>query len=341
MKKYKPQFVFVLIVLVSFVLSSCNLSMEITPTPNIEATAAAAISATQTADANIEAAIEAGVAATQTALPTSEIAADDDISVTEGEYTQYTEEELALLIDEAVQDAVTASEQATTTTTQATYDNSLSQDEIDELYYYSSEAEELIYFAEELLEIYTYLYGDYAEYADDMISLLYLLEEDMDEILVFMGEALEIVESNDEISPETVTQLYEAAQSVGLSLETLSTNQDLIITTVEMVLAERENFAFSFNPDQMAESRADALIMAKDYALTMRDAFTDQKISAEELAELAQLGANAAAALESQGGPALKNLPDMINTLTAQAALGQFSAALSGLQKLEAAIPGR
>lgn len=350
MKKQLHIFIVVLL-LTAILLSACSLPAA-EPTPDIEATAAAAIAATQTADANIQATIEAGIAATQAAEAPAETepvedtevveeaAEESNVPVDESEYYELSEEELALLIDEAVEEAIAASETATTTTTQAAQDNDFSQEEIDDIYYYSSEAEELIYLAEELLEIYTYLYGDYAEYADEMIELMYLLEEDMDEVLAFMYAVLEVVEGG-QITPEDIAKIYEAAQEAGLNLETLAENQDLILATVEQVLAAREDYAFSFDPDQVAESRADALLMAREYAQSMRDALGDQKISADELAQIAQLGANAAAGLEAYGGIALKGLPDMINTLTLQSAQGQFSAALNGLQSLEAAIPGR
>ncbi len=336
---------FVVFLILSVGLSACAVNSTVRETPDIEATAASAIAATQTADANLQATIEAGIAATQAAQTESTaetgVVMAEETAVDPSEYYQLTEEELAALIDQSVEEAVAASEQAASSTTQAAADDTISQEEWDDVYYYSSEAEELILLAEELLEIYTYLYGDYAEYADEMIDLLYLVEDDLDEVLAFMVEVLDLVESGQEITPETLMQLADSAQEAGLTLETLSENQELILSTVETMLAQREDFVFSFDPDETAGSRAEALLMAKDYAQTLREALGDQKISAEELEQIAQLGANAAAGLQSQGGVALSGLPEMINQLTTQAALGQFSAALQGLQGLESAIPGR
>jgi hypothetical protein len=67
----------------------------------------------------------------------------------------------------------------------------------------------------------------------------------------------------------------------------------------------------------------------------------DQKISPQELAAIAQLGANAAAGLQNNGGPKLQGLSANINDITGQLARGQVPQAAAGLGALEGALGKR
>ena len=77
---------------------------------------------------------------------------------------------------------------------------------------------------------------------------------------------------------------------------------------------------------------------------TVRQSLADRTISQDELANIAQIGANAAAGLSAQGGPQLQQLAGSIDDLTAQLARGQIpqaSANLGSLQAMLDSLPSR
>jgi len=91
------------------------------PTPDTRATVQAAMAGTTTAQANTEATVVAAVQATVLALPTATPAA---------EYVSMSEEELAVLIDQAVTDAAAATEACSTVATGATADDAMTPEEV-------------------------------------------------------------------------------------------------------------------------------------------------------------------------------------------------------------------
>ena len=70
----------------------------------------------------------------------------------------------------------------------------------------------------------------------------------------------------------------------------------------------------------------------------MSQSLADNTISSAELANIAQLGANASASLNAQGGPQLQQLSGSINDITAQLARGQAPQAQANLGNLEASL---
>ena len=84
-----------------------------------------------------------------------------------------------------------------------------------------------------------------------------------------------------------------------------------------------------------------ALQVAFDYVDAVRQSLADRSISPEEMANIAQLGANAAASLEARGGAALQRLSGSINDITGQLARGQVPQAQAGLGSLESALGSR
>ena len=104
-------------------------------------------------------------------------------------------------------------------------------------------------------------------------------------------------------------------------------------------MQQRIDQALAVQPQQVAESRNAAVQSALEYIDSVRAALADMKISQAELANITQLGANAAASLTAQGGPQLAKLANSVNDITAQIAGGQISAALTGLASFQASLP--
>ncbi len=118
------------IILLIIALSACRSAQ---PTPDTQATVNAAIAATGTAQASLQATIDAAVKATVTAAPTPTPSV---------QYVTMSEEELAALIDQAVAEAITATQQCSTATTTATADGAVTQEEVNTVQVYLVDAEE-------------------------------------------------------------------------------------------------------------------------------------------------------------------------------------------------------
>ena len=164
-------------------------TMEATVTPDIQATVEGAVAATATAQAGLQATVGTAVQATITAVPSPTPPPDVETM---------SEEELAALVDEAVTEAVEATEQSSTAATEAAADDVVTPEEVDELAIYVSDAEAAIEYAAELAAIYDDLYG---ELATETVALLTDVEDDlallaesaaaMTELLVDMETSLE------------------------------------------------------------------------------------------------------------------------------------------------------
>ena len=326
-------------------------------TPDTQSTIDAAVANTATAQAGIQATVDAAVAATATAsaalaTPTPDAAlatptldtalATPTPSV---EYVTMTEEELAALIDQAVADAAAATQASSEATTQATADDALTQEEVTTIEVQVTGAEEAIAYAEELLNAYYGLYGDLAT---ETLYLLQAMEEDlalMAESTAALAQALVDINATlaegVALADETITQLEATAQAAAAKAAEIQTQKDTWTAALQQEWEHRASQALSVPPNAIAEDRARAVQSAFDYLDTVRDALSDNKLSPNELSQIAQLGANASAGLNAQGGPQLQKLSGNINQITEQLARGQVTHAKEGLGTLESALGSR
>jgi len=304
-----------------------------------QATVDAAIAATSTAQAEMQAAVDAAVEATRASEPTPTPAP---------EYVAMTEEEIAAAIDQAAAEAAAATQEASSITSDAAADGTVTEEEIEALEVYLIDAETAIAYTEELLYAYYGLYGELA------LETLYLLEEIEEDLLLLAENAAAIdavlqeidsaLEQGMTLNQETLDQLEELAltaydNAAGLEAQNQDWQQAL-----EAELQQRANNALAIQPNNVPDNRRAAIQSAAAYLEATLQALADNKISPEELANLAQLGANAAAGLNAQGGLQLQQLAGSINQITAQmaggslpqakAALGSFESVLNSLPSL-------
>ncbi len=335
----KAVFLSILAILI-LILSACSMGQPAAaePTPDTQATIDAAIAATSTAQAEIEAQIEAAVQATVTAMPVEE-------SASTGAYDELSEEELALLIEQHVEETMAASEQVNTTTTTATSDGAITQDEYDEIEAYVYDLEAAIALTEEL--IYAY-YGVYGELAMETLYLLEAVEDDlavMAEVAVEMVDLLIEVEealgSGGEVAMEVIEQLDAAVATAQEKLPELQEQRETWTTEhrseIETRVTELQNLA----PSEVPGSRRDALLSAFDYVDAVREGLSDRQLNTTELRNIAQLGANAQAGLNQFGGPNLEGLSGNIGDITGQLARGQHQQALGSVGQLEGKLGTR
>jgi len=115
----------------------------------------------------MQATIDASVKATIATMPTPTIPAS---------VSTMSEEELAVLIDQAVVEAASTTQQCSAAATQAAADDTLTQEEVDSVQAYVVDAEQAIAYAEALIAAY---YGTYGELAAETLTLLQAIEQDL------------------------------------------------------------------------------------------------------------------------------------------------------------------
>lgn len=331
------------IVLLVSVAIACGGTASLDSTPDTQSTVEAAIAATSTAQANLQATIDAAVAATATSVAAeATVVASPTPSV---EYVTLTEEELAALIDQAVTDATVATQECATATTAATADDTVTQEEVETMEVYVMVADETIAYAEELIYAYYDLYG---ELATETLVLLQAIEEDLstlageaEAIYDVLQEATATLEQGLALAEETITQLETAAQAAGDKAAEIQTQNQEWFQNRQTELENRAATALSTQAGNVATDRKGALLSAFDYVDAVRAGLADNKISPDELAHIAQLGANASASLNAHGGPQLQQFSGSINDITGQLARGQMPQAQANMGNLERALGNR
>jgi hypothetical protein len=322
----------------------CDRAAPATPTLDVQATVDAAISATSAAEESAQATIDAAVQATVAAdRATREVALTPTPAP---QYVEMSEEELA----GAVVEATTETEEAAGAAAAAAADEAVTQEEIGSVQVYLMDAEEAIAYAEELISAYYALYGDLA------METLVLLEAIEGDLAVLAEEAIAMEQALLEIeaalqqglgmTEETLAQLGAAAQMASTKAAEIQAENQAWVQDLRSELESRvaDALAVQASASEVAADRRGALASAAQYVQAVREGLADSKISRSELANIAQLGANASASLDAQGGPQLQRLSESIDTITGQIAGGQVPQAradLGGLESALGSIPGR
>jgi len=327
---------FVLIaMLVTIPFAACAPSTE--NTPSVDEQVQTAVAATATAEAEKNAAINQAVAATVTAMPTM-TPYPTPTPLSEEEYYEVSEEELAAMIDEAVNEAVAATESTAAATSSAASDGTMSSEEVYDTAAYVYDAEDAIYYAEELIEIYYDMYGSYA---DDAVLLLQETEELLNTMNQSLEEMDEILVQGAEAASAAIDNLDEHTDALQEQIsETRETREDFM-EEFRDALDEREAIFSEINPTEVAPDLNETIEQLHDYVDTVKASLADRKIDREEMNRIAQLGANAKASLQANGGPKLQGLGASIDGITSQLARGEWSKAQTSLGGFEASIPER
>lgn len=321
---------FILFALFASFMAACGANAE--PTISVNDQVATAVAATATAEADFANAVADAVEATVVAMPPTPTAQP------KVDAYELSEEELAALIDEAVNEAVVASEASSTVTTQAASDGAMTEDEIYETAAYVYDAEAAIYYAEELLALYYELYGPYA---DDILYLLTAMEEDLDELLYALEEVEELLMLGADAATAALDQLNEAAVNLSQHVAGSQADREELVSQIKANLDERENNFANLAPTEIAGDRNGTLNQLNDYLDTVKAALGDRKIDPAEMLQIAQLGANAQASILANGGPQLQNLSGSIDGLTRQLSRGDWAGASRNLGGFEASVPSR
>lgn len=314
----------------AILLAACGGNAELTI--SVDDQVATAVAATATAEADFENAVADAVVATVVAMPPTPTA-QPKVDVYE-----LSEEELVALIDEAVNEAVLATEASSAATTQATSDGTMTSDEVYETATYVYDAEAAIYYADELLVAYYDLYGAYAE---DMLYLLTAVEDDLDELIYVLEEVDEILSQGAEVASTAIDQLNEAAGNITEHVAQSQEDRAQFSAQVQTNLQERENTFANLAPNEVAGDLNGTLTQLHNYLDTVKTSFDDRKIDPAEMMQIAQLGSNAQASILANGSSQLQNIGGSIDGLTRQLSRGEWPQANRSLGGFEASIPSR
>ncbi len=303
-----------------------------------------AVAGTQMATALVQATVNASALTAMPATPTPGPVV---------EYVTLTEEELTALIDEAVAEAVSATEQTTTAITATTSDGTVTYDEVEYMYPYYYYADYYVAYAEELLNAYYDLYGDLAY---EMVFALQGIEAELtqlDDTLSLVATSLDEMSSTLsqglELAEDSIAQLQSAAQQTQEHVTAMQTQAQTIMSTLETDQQNRLDAIGQLQPDNVPTDRISALQTGFQFIDFANNALTDDRLSRDELLGLAQLGTNAQAGFQNFGGVGglggnaidLTQFSGRFNEISTQFARGQTPQARGNLQQFEGSLGQR
>lgn len=323
---------------------------------------ACTMGATQpTADANV---IQTAVAGTQQAQALAQATVNANVltampaTPTPGptiEYVTLTEEELAALIDQAVAEAVAATEQTSAAVTTTTSDSAVTTDEVTYIYDYYYYADYYVQYAEELLAEY---YNLYADLASEMITEMSAIQSELEQ----MNATLSSIDSSLQeisatlaqglaITEETINQLNTAAQQAQTNAQNLKSQAQDMMSVLQTDQQNRVNQLSQIQPSNIPTDQLSALQAGFQFIDAAKLALGDNKLSRDELMNLAQLGANAQAGFANFGGRGASNGPGAgidltqfagkFSEITNQLARGQMPQARGNLDGFERSLGAR
>jgi hypothetical protein len=310
-------------------------------TANLQATIDAALAATASAQAGLQSTVDAAIAATAAAAPP--IATP--VPATVDEYVTMSEEELQALIDQAAAEAVTASQQASAASAEAAADDTITTEEVQTVQVVVDGADEAIAYAEELISVYYSLYGELAsESLDELQQIEQDLESIAESLLVIENSLAQVqtyIAAGAAVTAEVLSQLEGAAEQISGAAAQLPPQLQNWDQVAQMDRDGRANAVGGLQPNQVPADLQASIAAAFSFIDGVRGALGDQKLSRDELNQIAQLGANASAGLNAHGGPKMQGFSGKINEITNQLARGQIEGAKRGLGEFEMGLGQR
>jgi len=301
-----------------------------------------AVAGTQQAQALAQATVNSSVLTAMPATPTPGPTV---------EYVTLTEEELAALIDEAVAEAAAATEATTSSVYYTTSDDAVTSEEVVYVYDYYYYADYYVEYAEELLAEY---YALYADLANEMIAELNAIEAElaqMNETLSSIDSSLQQINSTLQqgaaATQEAIAQLESAAQTAQTNAQELKAQAQDMKSVLQADQQGRVDQIANIQPNNIPTDKIAALQSAFEFIDFTKVAMGDNKLSRDELMNIAQLGKNAGAGFQSFGGAGLPGGPDLsqftgkFDEITGQFARGQIPQARGGVDQFELSLGSR
>ena len=330
------------------------------PTPDAQATINAVVQATSVAQANVQATVDAAVKATAAAQPTptqTKPASGATMAATATKApaatpaptvnaTTMTEEELDALIDQAVKEAVAATNTATTQTATYAADGTLTPQEVAAMQAAVTASQTEINQALALTQSY---YDLYAELATETLNTLKAIEQDLNSMATSMNSmAQSLAQINTTLAQgltltqSTITQLQSYATKASQAAASAQTKEKNWNATVQSELTKRATAALDTKPTNVPTDLRGTTQSVTTYIDTVKTALGDNKINKTELQTISVAGANATAGLNQFGGAQGQSFANSINTMTKQLARGETpkaKASLGGLEQSARSLP--
>lgn len=328
-------------------LSACSMGAQ----PPVDNAAAinTAVAGTQQSQALAQATVNSVVLTAMPATPTPGPTVD---------YVTMTEEELAALIDQAVAEAVTATEQTTAAVTSTTSDSAVTTEEVTYVYDYYYYADYYVEYAEDLMAQYYSLYSDLAYEMIDELNAVQGELNQMNDTLSSIDQSLQEINSTLqqglEVATETIDQLNAAAQQAQSHAAELKSQAQDTLSVLQTDQQNRLDQLAQVQPNNIPTDKLAALQTGFQFIDQAKAAMGDNKLSRDELMGLAQLGANAQAGFQqfggarggqipglANGGPDLSQFTAKFGEITQQFARGQMPQARSNLDGFERSLGQR
>lgn len=327
------------LVLASMILA-CGSQAPSTASPDVVNTA---IAWTQQAQALVQATVNSTTLTAMPATPTPGPTV---------EYVNLTEEELAALIDQAVAEAVAATQQTATVVTTTTSDSAVTTEEVAYVYDYYYYADYYVEYAEDLMSEYYTLYSDLAT---DMIVELNAIGSELSQLndtLTSIDSSLQEISSTLEqglaVAEESIAQLESAAQQAQTNAQELQTQAQDMISVLQTEQQGRVDQLAQIQPNNIPTDKISALQSAFEFVDFANTAMSDDKLSRDELTNIAQLGKNAQAGFAgfggaggAGGGPDLTQFSGKFDEITNQLARGQMPQARGNISQFETSLGSR
>jgi hypothetical protein len=329
MKSYLKVIMFSLAMLI--INSSCSQKNEANENTT-ESTIQAAVVATDLAQNEKDNLISEAVSATLTAIPSPTPVVVDKMS----------EEELAFALEQSTDEAVSSADETIQYSNSASDDGELTQAEIDELYY-------LYYWSIEELEQALYLVDLYYDLYDEMLEAVIVdlesIENELqgilstaEDALVYLEEISEIISNGEKLAQEKLDQFENFTNLISEGSSNISSQLPDWVQSRKDEINTIAGNALSILPDEVADTKRGAVLIANQYLKEIKLAIGDGKFSILELQSLSQLGANAAASLGQFGGE-FADFSNMINGITDNFARGQMPQINAGIGSWQSMIP--
>ncbi len=323
------------------ILSACSMGAQ--PPSNSDAISTA-VAGTQQAQALGQATVNANALTAMPSTPTAGPTVD---------YVTMTEEELTALIDQAVAEAVTATEQTSSAVTTTTSDSAVTTEEVTYVYDYYYNAEYYVNEAEQLMAEYYNLYSDLAS---QMITELNGIESELNQMnttLSSIDSSLQEISSTLSqglaVAEESIAQLNAAAQQAQTNATELKAQAQDTLSVLQADQQARVDQISQIQPNNIPTDKLAALQTGFQFIDTAKAAMGDNKLSRDELTNLAQLGANAQAGFQQFGrgdSPLAGNLDltqftSKFSEITTQLARGQMPQARGNVDGFERSLGTR
>lgn len=271
------------------------------------------------------------------------------------DYLALTEEELAALIDQAVAEAVAATEATSSAVTTTTVDDAVTTEEVAYVYEYYYYADYYVEYAEDLMAQY---YAMYDELANQMIAEMNAIEgqlEQMNSTLSSIDQSLQEISSTLSqglaLAQETIDQLEAAAQTAQTNAAELKAQAQDMLSVLQADQQGRLDELAQIQPNNIPTDKIAALQSGFDFIDAAKIAMSDNKLSRDELMNLAQLGANAQEGFKQFGGRGggagpganldLTQFTSKFSEITTQFARGQMPQGRANLDGFERSLGDR